>query len=118
MLCFEVIINNESRIIAGLDEITVLTAILSYRTADSKEEGNENDDLRLSVGGLISHGKHDCEHLDWIKRFLKIGDAIAIRVVESDEVSPPIRRERQDPDFVAKEQRRYYENLKQEYGEA
>lgn len=118
MLCFEVIINNELRIIAGLDEIRVLTAILSHRAADPEDEGDKDDELRLSVGGLIDHGKYDYEDLDWIKRDLKIGDAITIRIVESDEVTPPIRRERQDPDFVAKEQRRYYENLKQEYGEA
>jgi predicted RNA-binding protein with RPS1 domain len=90
---------------------------LSYSAADPEDEGNKDNALCLSVGGLIHQGKHDYEHLDWIKRSLKIGDAIAIRVVESDEVSPPIRREKQDPDFVAREQRRYYENLKQEYGE-
>ncbi|MBW4470976.1 MAG: hypothetical protein KME45_11320 [Stenomitos rutilans HA7619-LM2] len=118
MLRFEVIINNEPRIIAGFDEVRVLTAILSYRAADPEDEDNKDDDLCLSAGGLIHHGKHDYEYLDWVKRSLKIGDTIKIRVVESDEVTPPIRKERRDPDFVAKEQRRYYENLKQEYGEA
>ncbi|WP_019509129.1 hypothetical protein [Pleurocapsa sp. PCC 7319] len=115
-IAFEIAINDETKIVAGMEEISVLSFILCYHNA--LRDKNENlDSIELQVGGLLHHARHDDEHLDWIKRHLKIGDEIKIRVVESSDLTQPIARRRQDPKLVEKAQRKYYENLKQEYGE-
>ncbi|MGD1939915.1 MAG: hypothetical protein ACFB0G_01255 [Leptolyngbyaceae cyanobacterium] len=114
MLCFEITINGGKRIIAGFDEIRVLTAILSYRAADADNE----DDLRMSVSGMNNHGRHDHEHIEWLKQSLDLGDEMTIRLIESDESTMPIERRREDPDLVRKAERRYYEKLKQDYEES
>lgn len=115
-IAFEITINNETKIVAGIEGISVLSFILCYRKV-SGEKNEEVDSTELSVGGLLNHGKHDDEHLDWIKRHLKIGDEITIHVVENSDLTKPISRRRQDPKLVEKAQRRYYENLKKEYKE-
>lgn len=121
MIRFEVVINDEPKLVVGLDEMAVLSAILTYKATKSETEAialeELSDDLHLSVGGLITHGQNDNEHLDWVKRSLTVGDTVTIRIVDSDQVTAPIKRERSDPDLVAKAKRRYYESLKQEYGE-
>ena len=116
-IAFEITINNESKIVAGIEGISGLHFILGYRKA--LEEEDEIDSIDLSVVGLLHHGKHDYdyEYLDWIKRHLKIGDEINIRVVETSDLMQPISRKREDPKLVEKERRRYYESLKKEYEE-
>ena len=71
----------------------------------------------MRVSGLLHHRKHSYEHLDWIKRQLKIGDDIVIRVLETSDLSEPISRKRQGPKLVENARREYYENLKKEYEE-
>lgn len=110
-IAFEVTINNETTIIAGVEEISVLSFILSYIS----EKKYSTERIELSVGGLLAHGKHDYEHLDWIKGCLKTGDEITIRIVEARSLTKPISRRRQDPRLVEEAQREYYESLKKEY---
>jgi flagellar basal body L-ring protein FlgH len=114
MICFEVTINDASKIVAGLENISVLSAILTYRAADPEY----SEELNLALGGLAYMDEDSYEHLDWVKRSVQVGDMITIRIVESDQATLPIRRERDDPDFVAQQKRRYYNKLKEEYGEA
>lgn len=117
-VAFEITINDEKKIVAGIEGVSVLSFILCYQKALRDKNKDENiNSIDLRVGGLLHHGKHDDEHLDWIKRHLKIGDEIKIRVVESFKVTQPIARRREDPQLVEKAQRKYYESLKQEYGE-
>lgn len=112
-IAFEITINNETKIIAGIEEISVLSFVLSYIS----QEKDSVDRIELSVGGLLHHSQHDYEHLDWIKRHLKTGDEITIRVVEACDLTKPISRRRQDPKLVEEARRRYYESLKREYEE-
>lgn len=106
-ICFEVTINRSAPIVAGSDDINVLTACLTYVA--------RHDELDIRVGGLISRGDHDGEHVDWLEHGLKRGDEIVIRVVESPEPSPPTRRKREDPEFAKEQERQYYELLKAKY---
>ena len=115
-IAFEITINNETKIVAGIEKISVLSFILCYRKV-SGEKDEDIDNTDLSVGGLLHHGQQDDEHLDWIKRHLKIGDKITIDLVENSDLTKPISRRRQDPKLVEKAQRIYYENLKKEYEE-
>ena len=112
-IAFEITVNNETKVVAGIKEISVLSFILSYISGEDLL-----DRIELSVGGLLHHGKNDYEHLNWIKRHLEIGDEIIIRVVETSDLTKPISRRREDPKLVEKAQRKYYESLKQKYEEA
>lgn len=114
MIAFEVTINDETKIVAGIEDISVLSFILSYRKA-SGEEDDLVDEIDLSVGGLCRHGRYDSEHLDWVKRHMTIGDKIAINIVDIAESSQPLERRRDDPNLVEKAERKYYESLKNEY---
>lgn len=95
-----------------MDGISVLSFILTYQIS---KERNEN--IELTVKGLLHHAKNDDEHLDWIKRHLKIGDEITVRVIETSNSTRPISKRREDPQLVEKARRRYYESLKKEYRE-
>src|SRR5262245_25753855 len=106
-LCFEVRINDGEPVMAGLADIDVLSVLVSLVSA--------RRELQCQVGGLVKHGPHDNEHVEWLTRELTIGDHISNRVVESAHTTDPVRRERADPEFVAQEERKYYELLKARY---
>jgi hypothetical protein len=106
-LCFEVQVNDEQPIVAGMAGIGVLTAIVAYASA--------RDELDVQVGGLVGHSDSGNEHVDWIERDLKPGDRVIVRIVDSSEPTPPTRRHREEPGFEAAEERRYYELLKKKY---
>jgi hypothetical protein len=104
-LCFEVRINDNDPVLAGLENIGVLTALVTYV---SRSEGNE---LEIRVGGL-----KDRVHMDWVDQDLKTGDEVTIRIVDSENPAMPIRRTTEDEAaFQAEEERRYYEHLKKKY---
>ena len=106
-LCFEVRINDGEPVIAGLEDIDVLSVLVSLVSA--------RHELKCQVGGLVKHGLHDNEHVEWLTRELTPGDQVSIRIVESAHPTTPARRERPDPEFVAHEERKYYELLKARY---
>lgn len=106
-ICFEVRINDEQPTVAGLADINVLTALFTFVAA--------HRELSLRVGGLISRSEHDSEHLEWLERDLTPGDAVTIRIVESDAPAEPAERRRDDPSFLAKQERAYYEHLRRKY---
>jgi hypothetical protein len=102
-LCFEVKVNEERPVLAGLADAKVVTAILSYVTADQ--------DLTLAVGAMGS----DSVHVDWVQRELKPGDVLTVRIVESDAPTQPVSRRREDPAALADQERAYYESLRRKF---
>jgi hypothetical protein len=66
------------------------------------------------VGGLDSTAG---EHLSWLKAELRPGDVVTIRVIDSDCADAPSERRQEDPEALARSERRYYEELKKRYGE-
>lgn len=88
-IAFEVTVNNETKIVAGNKDISVLTFILSFRKA-SKSNEDMIDEIYLQVIGLLHHSEYNNEHLDWMKRHIKLGDE-------------------------QKAERKYYESLKKKY---
>ncbi len=124
MICFEIFINGNKACTAGVDsKYGVLSSILTWVKRDlnnfssSTRDKIPSEELDLNVSGQISRSQNDYENLDWIKERLSIGDEIKIRIIESSKVDPPSKRQQSDPDFLKKQKRKYYENLKKEYGE-
>jgi hypothetical protein len=106
-LCFEITINDAPPVLAGLDEISVLSACLTFVSS--------RNELELRAGGLVSKGRHDHEQLEWLQRTLRPGDSVSIRIVEGAVPSAPASRERQDPTAAERHERAYYERLKERY---
>jgi predicted RNA-binding protein with RPS1 domain len=106
-ICFEVRINDGPPTITGQSDISVLSACLTFVSARSE--------LEFRAGGLVSNGPHDNEHIDWLQQDLKVGDEVSIRIVDSDSVSVPLGRQRQDPAASERKERAYYERLKRKY---
>lgn len=106
-MCFEVRINDEQPIVAGLADINVLAAIFTFVPA--------HRELSLRVGGLISRSEYDSEHLEWLQRDLTPGDAVTVRIVESEAPAEPAGRRREDPSFLAEQERAYYDHLRRKY---
>jgi hypothetical protein len=106
-LCFEITINDGSPVFAGLDDISVLSACLTFVSS--------RNELEFRAGGLVSKGRHDNEHLEWLQRALGPGDSISIRIVEAAVPSAPVSRARQDPAVSERQERAYYERLKERY---
>ena len=106
-LCFEININDAPPVIAGLEHMSVLTACITFVASQN--------DLELRVGGLVSQSRHDNEHVEWIQQDLRNGDRVSIRIVEASTPSPPISRKREDPESSEREEREYYQRLKNRY---
>lgn len=80
---FEVQVNGEQLCKAGIDtDRHVVTCIL-----DALRRLNESDELWLTVSGLNSVTG---EYLEWVKKELKDGDTITIKVITGD-FTPPCR---------------------------
>ena len=106
-LRFEVTVNDEAPIIAGGDDVSVLTSCLTLVPA--------RGELELQAGGLVAGGPDGQEHVEWIQRALRPGDRVSIRVVDGGEPSAPVSRRRDDPRLAEERERAYYERLKQRY---
>ena len=102
-LCFEITINDDPPILAGLRDLKVLSAILTFVS--------ERDELDLSIGGMVDKSGH----VRWLEREMRRGDAVTIRIVDSDEASEPFTREWTDPSIDADQERAYYERLRRKY---
>ncbi len=97
MLAFEIIINGEEKIIAGSNDLGVLSAHVtaSGNLSDgitNSIDPDKNHSIDLDVGGLdISYGRDRQYHVGWIKNGnLKEGDEITIRIIETNEADEPI----------------------------
>ncbi len=122
MIAFEVEINGKKLYTAGIKaKYGILTSILSWAKRDVSQLPEEarakvpDEELKLTVGGHISHSRDDNENLHWLGQILKPGDQIKINIIETDKADEPKARKRSGPKFVEDQKRKYYEQLKKEY---
>lgn len=106
-VCYAISVNDGPVVIAGDPLVNVLTTMLTHV--------RDRGELELRAGGLLSRAEHDNEHIDWLCQNLRVGDRVTIEVVDREDTSEPISRERLDPGFSEREERRYFEHLKQKY---
>ena len=84
-IAFEVTIDNQTKVFAGIEGFSVLSLILSYKDVGIEEDKNANDTV-LRIAGSLKCNKHDY----WIKSSLELGEEILIRVVEASDLTEPI----------------------------
>ena len=87
MITFRVTINNEPVVVAGAEDLAVLSSIVSG-TALCEDPSSPN--LHLHLGGLTGRGGGaEEEFLNWMQhRPLKIGDRVVLEIVEGVTSSP------------------------------
>ncbi|MGD0949603.1 MAG: hypothetical protein ABSA52_19520 [Candidatus Binatia bacterium] len=117
MIAFQVAVNGSEVCTAGISDFGVVSAIVTWvrRTPAKSADGKSiEEEPTFDVGGLDSSAG---AHLKWLKTTLAVGDTITVRIVDRSRVDSPCERRKEDPEEVARAQRRYYERLKREYGE-
>ena len=107
MVAYEVFVNGTRRCLAGVGDDGVLTAILSRAAGPDREP-----DHHLHVGGYANR-----ESIGWVEQAVAVGDVIQIRVVDVGVVDEPAERKPEDPEFVAKAEREYYERMRKRLGD-
>src|ERR1700752_1615953 len=106
MRAFEVYVNGERLCTAGVNDSTVLTAIIDY-------VGRDKERLHLHVGGLLIPQE---EHVRWQDMDLAVGDDVRIKVVEIETVDAPTKRYLRDPKKEVREQKRYVRTMAKKFG--
>jgi hypothetical protein len=117
MIAFQVAVNGSEVCTAGISDFGVVSAIVTWvrRTRAKSTDGKSiEEELTFDVGGLDSAAG---EHLNWFRTTLNVGDTVTVWILDNAHVDAPGERRKEDPQEVARAQRRYYERLKREYGE-
>jgi hypothetical protein len=96
MLAFEVLIDNQRMCVAGMDDWSVMSVIVSAvreRDGDTPRPG----ELDVTVGGLSEEDSNGVSHhARWGRVKLAIGSQVTINIVDNDQTDPPIKRYRSD----------------------
>jgi hypothetical protein len=119
MIAFEVHLNGARICTAGVEN-GVLTTILSWVDGRGRDgpaqNGTSGSELTLHVGGLQAEENQAGQNLRWRDDRLKPGDSVLIKVVEAAGVDQPVSREPQDLEIAEKQERMFYERLREKYG--
>jgi hypothetical protein len=109
MIAFEVIVNGKKVCTAGIRKLGNLCAYLDWsvgpQVAPSTGFTHEQELLQLTVAGVnvrykprkapaLKPGFRYTESVEWVKRKIRPGDEVTIRVVDVARISPPRKRKR------------------------
>ena len=115
MPAFHVFLNGKKVSTAGVGDIGVLSANVTWVRRVQKETRNKlpEEELTLYVGGLIpSKG----EHVHWLDQTLQVGDEVRVTVTESAKVDKPRSRKRNNPGDELRRQKRYVRQMAKRFG--
>ncbi len=114
MIAFEVRLNGRKICTAGVGDLGVLSACLSWRGSQPYKKGGSPvpEYLRLDVGGLTAL----CEDLRWIDRKIKRGDLVTIKVVEVANVDKPREWRRPNPNEDLRRKKQYVRRMAKQWG--
>ena len=121
MIGFEVQIDGEIVVIAGVEDWSILALHVDAR----RRENSSSSETEFHVGGLTEADAEGLRHhFRWPERELYIGSIVTVRVVETTRPDPPTKRFRsdatiQESPFTEEEERhlryRDYLSLKAEF---
>ena len=115
MIAFAVYVNGEYVGTAGVGELGVLSATLTWvrRAPENSQDGKSfEEELTFDVGGLSETASVGCLH-----RELAVGDHVNIKIISAASVDTPrSSQKRDDAADVEAGERRYFEYLKKKYG--
>ena len=118
MIAFKISINGKKLCVAGVRDFGVLSAIVTWvrrPPEQTRRRRGIEEELTAQIAGLDSHVH---EHVRWLSRRLRVGDRLAIEIVDAARVDRPTERYRDDPKRIERAKRRYVERLKKELSSA
>lgn len=104
MICFEVVVDGEKLCTAGVGDVGVLTATISWVENPNPSHDVGPSGIGLHVGGLTDTDSGEDEFVEWVKKRISVGNTVTVRIVETAESDPPVERtprhsnEHQEPD--------------------
>jgi hypothetical protein len=107
MRAFEVHLNGKRLCVAGIDGDCVMNVIVNHVV------GHGRNELWLDVGGLINATE---EYVRWKAPHLKLGDKVALKIVEADIVDKPVKRFRTDSKQDERLSKAYVRTVAKKYG--
>jgi hypothetical protein len=116
MIAFNVYLNGKKISTAGVGDIGVLSAHVTWvrRTQKEMHIKMPEEELTLEVGGLISAKE---EYVRWLDgTALKVGDEVRITVGKATKVDRPRSRKRSDPAEDLRRQKRYVRQMAKRFG--
>jgi hypothetical protein len=96
MFALKVHLNDEQPIVAGAEDLGVLSAIVTCAGAlgalSHPFGSSEKQDFNCQVGGRTRRAPGIAnEHLSWLQRWdLKVGDRVTIEIVETNRADPVV----------------------------
>lgn len=123
MFALRVTINDEKTVVAGAEDLSVLSAMVTLTGklgAKAVDPGRRKPAMFLHVGGLTARGKRrKDEHLRWTPHMkLKVGDRVLIELTKAAKSSRIVERtaaERRDEQAYFKQLKKLYLELKKKY---
>jgi hypothetical protein len=119
MIAFDVYLNERKICTAGIGDQGVLSANVTWvrrkgKYTLSKKPGAVEEELTMYVSGLITPTK---EHVNWQEpRPLHVGDAVRIKVVETEAVDQPSTRKQPDPARDERARKHYVRKMARQLG--
>lgn len=92
MLTYEVAVNGDRVVRAGIADWAVMSAIVSM----VRDDISDNVDYRLSISGVTRDREDRAHHVRWRMPTITVGSEVVIRIVESDQPDAPTKRFRAD----------------------
>ena len=117
MICLEVSVNGVPLCTAGVAAPGQVGAFVAWVLRHSQEDlsgtpGTADETMSVSVTGQVWQ---PLEFLSWPYSRLKVGDEVAVRVVEREHADAPTARRRHDRAMHEKHLREQYERLKRRF---
>lgn len=117
MIALKVRINEAAPVLAGREDLGVLTAVLNcvgpLGALAQPVEGHEEPELFFHLGGMTSRAGQE-DHLLWINhQALGLGDRVEIEVVDADRADPTLSSEAAREH--ERDERDYFEHCKRVY---
>ena len=118
MLALRVRINDKESIVAGADDLSVLSAMVTLTGKlgrNAVDPGRGKPDMFLGVVGLTARaGRREDEHLRWTPHVkLKVGDRVLVELVEVTKSDRIV--ERRSAGRKSSDEHKYYRQLKKQY---
>jgi hypothetical protein len=127
MLALQVEVDSQLFAVAGAEDWGLLSLHVTANRGDPSAPAVSAriDYIDLSVGGMTESNEHGVtEHIRWGRHYLKVGSVVTLRIVDTNDVTPPIKRYRSDrqvqeqpftPEEIRDMRRQSYLELKQEF---
>src|SRR5205809_726927 len=114
MFALRLTINKRNPVVAGAEDLSVLSTSISlvgHLGSETANRGPGKPNMHVHLGGLTSRrGKKADKHLRWLPHTkLKVGDRVLVEIIEAEKVGRVV--ERSKAQGKTSDERRFYREL-------